>query len=132
MSCVTNRCTGHCCRDFAIPFSPEQLRQQYDAWRSGADSDAAGANIRADIHLIAPMVRLTRTKGEGAQRTYHYRCVHLEENGDCGIYPIRPQMCRSFPDDKGCSFAGCTWAAVRLPHEMRPEPKREPSKEPTP
>lgn len=94
---------------------------QYDAWRSGAQSDAHARPIGADIHLIASMARLNsiETSADG-RKDYRYRCVHLQEDGNCGIYEIRPTMCRDYPYDKGCTFDGCTWDKVRLPWELIP------------
>jgi Fe-S-cluster containining protein len=31
-----NRCTGQCCKAFSLPYSPEELKQQYEAWKLGS------------------------------------------------------------------------------------------------
>lgn len=114
-----DRCTGHCCRAFTLPRSPEELAEGYRAWLH----QVPGANLVHDIHLIYPMVRHLRLyhAGEVApdgkvvdQDRHYYRCVHVAENGDCGIYADRPDMCRSYPDGNPCTYAACTWDAARM------------------
>lgn len=37
----------------------------------------------------------------------HYRCKHVKENGDCGIYASRPETCRHYPNGHRCHFVHC-------------------------
>lgn len=115
------RCTGHCCRVFCMPFSPEELAEAYQAWlnKDYVDGkDKLGHQPVGEIHLIAPMVRYIcqRKAGEKSlmaeveldKDTHFYTCAHLESNGDCGIYSIRPRMCVDYPYGERCGVPGCT------------------------
>ena len=112
----TDRCTGgHCCRLFYLPYSPEELAENYRAWRVQEPKDRNGHNQLIDIHLIAPMVRYAGLcerspwSGETLEKPSHYyRCAHLSDQGDCQIYDIRPQMCRVYPNGRECTYHGCT------------------------
>lgn len=124
---MSDRCRGHCCRHFTLPFSPEELQENYRAWRNGEEKDANGRESMSDIFLIAPMVRHLglRTRNPLAildqehEPRHYYSCKHLEPNGDCGIYAARPQMCREYPYGKACSYKGCSWDAVK--RDLAPE-----------
>lgn len=108
-----DRCTGHCCREFTLTHSQENLNRAYAAWmrRETSWKKRGGRILRsipADIHLIAPMVRPLNKKLKGNPL---YTCVHIQDNGDCGIYKMRPKMCRDYPYGKVCDHKkkGCTW-----------------------
>lgn len=126
------RCTGHCCRAFFLPYSPEEIHRAYLAWRDGkpvprSSLESPEIPNLIDIHLVASMVRhlgfgtrrdvaptapISPTKGarnSAAQPGHFYTCVHLQPNGDCGIYDIRPAMCRDYPYGLPCRYLGCTF-----------------------
>lgn len=139
-----DRCTGHCCEDFSIEVSPEELAGSYQRWLgmshypethtgdmeitaskgkgllgrpSGINYDGGCAKIYADIHLIYPMLEFIKkdrshqdNPGHAMPRTvYHYRCKHFnKEKKMCGIYDIRPQICRAY-GLLGCGYKKCTW-----------------------
>lgn len=129
-----SRCTGHCCRAFFLPYSPEEIRRAYLAWRDGkpvlrSSPESPEIPNLIDIHIIAPMVRhlgfgtrldvaptspITPTPeapNSIAPSGHFYTCVHLQQNGDCGIYDIRPTMCRDYPYGLPCRYPGCTFTA---------------------
>lgn len=135
-----DRCTGDCCREFWLPFSPDELRKAYEVWKSSAggrqlmhresEQDGSHMKIFEDIELIFPMVAyLGRKKppkgtnptvnelvnGEQAYGHY-YRCKHLA-GADCTIYDHRPGMCRRYPYGKKCNYLGCAWREVRARKE---------------
>lgn len=139
----TDRCTGHCCREFWLGFSPEELMGAYHRWQQGGRGERAtmsGTSQErelAEIHLIAPMVihlgytdqdprRVNPTdadlKGEKI-KGHRYRCKHWDsKTGDCTIYDIRPVMCRDYPGrGKGCNYAACTWRSRKAKKETRAE-----------
>jgi Fe-S-cluster containining protein len=96
-----SRCTGHCCKRFAIEHSYAELQADYAAWQR----DPASARI-PDVEKIAPMVIPLTSSRDGAEHVY--ACKNLRSNGDCGIYEVRPRMCRDFPTrDEGCHFWRC-------------------------
>ena len=110
---MADRCTGHCCRAFVLHgWTYEKIQEAYTAWRE----QRSGATWPNDIWLIAPMIRQNPVEA-GHDPTFS--CIHLQANGDCGIYNIRPQVCREYPNNRGCCFEGCTWDAQRLPAVFR-------------
>lgn len=138
----TDRCTGHCCRDFSLRFSPEELMAAYRRWQSGGRgerltmSGAPRGVELAEIHLIAPMVvhlghtertpRLVNPTDDELigkpVRGHRYRCKHWDpKTGDCTIYEIRPLMCRDYPGRRECSYAACTWKSRKAKKETRVE-----------
>lgn len=104
---------GDCCEEFFLPLSPQEL---LDAFRYDKDQDnkirmsvrlshdlrKGGMSMNRryqDIDLVAPMVRLVREeKNDDGDPRYIYRCVHFDSaTRKCGIYTIRPRMCKGFP-----------------------------------
>lgn len=123
-----SRCTGHCCQNFYLPFSPDELDRSYRRWKSGGEqihmNDGKSGPIFKDIHLITPMVvHLGFTDKEPRQivksggppvKAHRYRCKHFDAKAKvCTIYEIRPAMCRDYPGKAGCNFAACTWKSAR-------------------
>lgn len=125
------RCTGHCCTNFHLPLSPEELMNSYHQWISqGQGSNKASLRrevsqgaidpiLHGDIHLIAPMVeylgknaprpRMVNTPQYVGRGEYRYRCKHFNKKTRlCSIYEIRPWMCRYYPGPGGCNYAACT------------------------
>lgn len=136
---TTDRCTGHCCQNFFLPLSPDELDRAYRRWLAGGTqlsmSGAATLPIFNDIYLIAPMViylgpdaktpkRVNPTDeallGKPALPGHRYRCKHFDAKAKvCSIYDIRPVMCRDYPGKEGstCNYAGCTWTARKAKRE---------------
>jgi len=132
-----SRCTGHCCQDFAISTSPEELEVSYLRWlgmshySNNTETDLPRGEalyrhkglergvppIYTDIHLIYPMLKFVkkdywhpdRPEDKQSHPVYHYRCVHFDDDEKkCTVYPFRPTVCRAFGRD-GCGYKGCTW-----------------------
>ena len=110
------RCTGHCCRVLFLPYDYKTLLEHYDVWRAGrwSDDDFDGP-MPDDIDVIALMVRplspsvaAKRSGLEMRDGANSYRCIHVQRNGDCGIYDRRPKMCSNYPYDEKCRIKGCT------------------------
>jgi Fe-S-cluster containining protein len=114
------RCTGHCCRSFWLPYSPAELLENYQAWKGGRFVKGRDRNDHpqaSEIWLIAPMAIYLGYLPQNPQKPeplingahgHFYRCAHVRENGDCGIYEMRPKMCRDYPYGTDCDFPGCT------------------------
>ena len=120
---LSDRCTGHCCRDFNLPHSIAEFKRAADAVVAGSNEWCNDAGdyvpLLPDAVTIAPMLVLNMTGEYGdGKPAYFYSCTNLEPNGDCGIYESRPRFCRTFPDGAGCTFDGCTDPRVRLPDEL--------------
>ncbi|MCM2322164.1 MAG: YkgJ family cysteine cluster protein [Oligoflexia bacterium] len=94
-----DRCTGHCCRGFALEKSLEEVWADFDRWKRDPSTSTV-----PDVYLIAPMlIPLRKIREE-----WLYTCKHLHKSGDCGIYERRPRMCRDFPGEKQpCPFPIC-------------------------
>lgn len=100
------RCSGHCCRAFTLPYSPEQLLQP--------------DRLLEDGDVIRGMLVFLKEANEGdphptdpvqttAGRKWYYTCKHLDDqSGNCMIYATRPMMCRDYPYGNECKFSGCT------------------------
>jgi len=141
------RCSGHCCENVCIPISPEQLKASF-LKRSAEDkarlstSESWWNNAFIDIDLIYPMLRFKREqrvhedsgdlnkslaeKASGDGKYYVYSCVHYEKRtGNCGIYDIRPDMCKVHGLN-GCGYKGCTYKpAVLLKKKHRKKQVKE-------
>lgn len=117
---TTDRCTGHCCQNFYMPLSPDELERGYRRWSTdgGTQIQMNGKRdspIYRDIHLIAPMVvylgpdaKMSRCVnptdetllGKPELPSHRYRCKHFDPKAKvCTIYDIRPAMCRDYPGE---------------------------------
>lgn len=124
---ITDRCAGHCCQTFSLPYSPAELWASYRRWKDMKKAETSlhksGVSnktlVFSDIHLIAPMViylgyktipyRTVRPVSK-TEKNYYYTCKHFDKaSKNCAIYEDRPLMCRSYPDGSGCNYAACTW-----------------------
>lgn len=127
MSKELHRCSGHCCRDFTLPYSPENLQKFYEEERSKyskylkmiTNSDKKFEEglkyFRTNQYLVPTMVVFLGTlavdyNGELMPHDlHHYTCKNLNvETGDCMDYKHRPEMCRNFPDRGSCPYKECT------------------------
>jgi len=102
-----DRCTGHCCRCFSLPYGPDELATRK-------------ARIKDGEQIVAMVRYLGRTVPPGmphqrneSSSDHYYTCTNLLANGDCGIYETRPGMCRNFPDDGPCPYPQCENEATR-------------------
>ena len=137
---VTNRCTGHCCRSFYLPYSPKELEAKYRLWQGSSATrfvknglkDNRGA-VPEDIWLIYPMVEYLGMKQPfkkvnpsndallgRSDRGHYYSCKHFDDKAKkCTIYEIRPRICRDYPYGSKCEYEGCTWKKVRAMKETK-------------
>jgi len=96
---IEERCTGHCCCAFWLPYSPEFLQENASVFQDGKMI----ADMVIPIYWVERKNRLT-----SEVPLYMYTCRHLQLNGDCAVYERRPRMCRDYPYDKPCPIDGCT------------------------
>lgn len=97
------RCTGHCCKRFYLPLSPDQIKQ------------ARAEGRYTDIETIADMViylEYSNVSVTGETRDefgHYYTCKHFDAaTNNCGIYERRPAMCYEYPYGKPCLYKECT------------------------
>ena len=130
---MADRCTGHCCTSFSIPYSPEELQRALERSREPVSPDlqavldmALGPEppIPEDIETLVdmlvylgehPAVAFFPHEDADTGTVYHYyACRHLQPNGDCGAYESRPSMCVRYPYGRQCKRLLCTWDAARM------------------
>lgn len=126
-----DRCTGDCCRLFTLPFSPAELERRMLDVQADIDAGGISADRACDTIQMATMAAFvgevtpdqhTRHAAlepdfpwaeHKTEPTYWYTCRNLLPNGNCGIYAVRPAVCRTYPNKGQCLYAGCTWQAAR-------------------
>lgn len=106
---MADRCTGHCCEDFILPFSPSELHTHTDGYRD--------ADLIARMVLYKGKYRAANRNFPGEAVAHHYTCRYFDTvTRDCTIYEQRPTMCRDHPYEKPCTFKGC-----ELTPELKPD-----------
>lgn len=121
-----SRCSGHCCADFTIPYSPEEIKRRYAHWKRGetkllfksAPRDLEDPIVN-DIDLIYPMLIYLGHYASPSKEfvnapivepSHHYTCKHYDKKThNCTIYDIRPGMCSEYPYASTCNYSACTW-----------------------
>lgn len=106
----TERCTGHCCEQFHLPFSIAELRKRHLKprdrqipgmlvllYRSWSLPSGEAVTPESHPHMVP--------RDGGAP--YIYTCKNFKE-GSCSVYETRPDMCRNYPDDEPCRYKDCT------------------------
>ncbi|MFC1765218.1 YkgJ family cysteine cluster protein [Planctomycetota bacterium] len=84
---LCDKCTGLCCRYFALPIETPEDRDDYD-------------DIR--WYLCHEDVTVFVEDGEWYVNVKN-RCRNLMKDNRCAIYERRPKICHSYSDD-GCDF----------------------------
>jgi Fe-S-cluster containining protein len=113
---MSDRCTGHCCRSFSIPYSIRELtraaefgRRQTQEYRPERfwydDRWQKQTYMPEDAAYVADMLIQLPEKDR-------FTCRHLLQNGNCGNYAHRPGMCSRYPYGVPCTFNGCTWSTA--------------------
>lgn len=84
---LCEHCTAKCCRYFALPIDEPTTRKEFDYLRWYL------------LHEAATLF----TEEEEWYLLVHTQCKHLQEDGRCGIYETRPQICRDYSTDN-CEY----------------------------
>lgn len=106
----TERCTGHCCKRFYLPKSPDEIQQMYEDWLKFGQQ---GTRPHNDIDIIAPMLiylEYSNVHTDGSIKPYkshYYTCRNFDGQG-CRIYDRRPAMCSDYPYNAPCIYKDCT------------------------
>lgn len=105
---MERRCTGHCCKGFALEYSYSEIQSDYQTWLQNSQGPGGDKKSKIpQVEIIAPM--LIPLGGSPKYKEFTYTCKNLDPSGDCRIYQDRPQMCRDFPEPGvGCHFWNCT------------------------
>lgn len=80
-------CTAKCCHYFALPFDTPEDRQDFDYLRWFLLHERASAFTDDDTWYLL----------------VHTTCQFLRPDNRCGIYEIRPQICRDYSTDN-CEY----------------------------
>ncbi len=132
-SIAPNRCTGHCCRRFVLPFSLEKMREKLKTLHEASSLSDLQAAYIADLAQVIDMViplpeptfdECRDLSAPGAEVSdpagtagLWFTCRNLDtDTGDCNVYETRPKMCRDYPYGAQCTFKGCT-----RPRDVRKE-----------
>ena len=102
-----DRCTGHCCREFTLPFSDTEV-EDYAAGRNWPDDAGSDRGFMARNAVFV---------GKGPRGTSYFTCKQYDaDTGDCRAYETRPGTCSRYPEHrKGwvCGNKGCAWTEKR-------------------
>ena len=86
-------CTAKCCQYFALPIETPETREEFDnlRWYMYHSDPAHPVQLFVDDGTWFLMV--------------NQKCRHLQPDHRCGVYEIRPQICRDYTT-KGCEYDG--------------------------
>ncbi len=81
-------CPGKCCRYFALPIDTPVSRREYDFMRWFLLHEKATVFVDGDDWFLL----------------VYSKCNHLDDKTNrCGIYDVRPQICRDYSSSK-CEY----------------------------
>jgi len=127
-------CKGFCCDDFAVSVSPSEMDNSYHNWvrimaekgsKESEPIEMLGSRVNTKffdgIHLTYPMLVFTHQDNihpdgdiKHNETVYHYKCKHHnKKTGDCDIYEIRPNVCRTYPNNGFCGYKKVTDKRVK-------------------
>jgi Fe-S-cluster containining protein len=86
---LCNKCSGLCCRYFALPIDNPTTAKDYD-------------DIRWYLCHENVVIFIEKKQWHLGVLT---KCKHLEPDNRCGIYETRPQICRGYSTDN-CDYHG--------------------------
>lgn len=99
-----DRCSGHCCERFWLPYDYQTFKEKAETIQDGVQIADMLIPLDDQSHPSECVDRADLETGA------YYRCRHLTENGDCGIYETRPRMCSGYPYARLCLYRDCTWS----------------------
>lgn len=128
-----DRCSGNCCREFSLPFTPAELAAKA-FWAFALGEGPLGDPITylhgielSKIAQLAVFVRMCKPgdpNPAGSPNTTGanhpvYTCRHFD-GANCTVYNERPNMCRDYPYGQPCEHSSCSWDKGRA--GLHPEP----------
>jgi len=101
---IGSRCSGHCCREFYLPYKPLDL---FIRKKGLGDGEYIAA-------MVLPLGPVRPSTGDSGGDGWWYTCKHHDaKTGDCAAYDDRPRMCSEYPYGRRCEYAGCTASYAR-------------------
>ena len=85
--CLCNHCSAKCCKYFALPIDTPTEHKDFDYIRWYL------------LHANAAVF----VEEESWYLLVFYECQHLQPDNRCGIYEVRPQICREYSTDN-CEY----------------------------
>ena len=93
-------CTAKCCQYFALPIETPETREEFDNLRwymyHGGPTDPANP-ARGQVQVFVD--------DDTWFLMVNQPCRHLQPDNRCGVYDIRPQICRNYTT-KSCEYDG--------------------------
>ena len=109
----TERCSGHCCRQFTLPFSPDELLDQMTDPKKNFLDGVQIAEMVVYLGFTTPPPEMGPTEEQLKVERHRYTCRNFDDaTGSCTVYETRPHMCRDYPHGNPCRYVGCT---MKLP-----------------
>ena len=102
---LCEHCTAKCCQYFALPIETPETREEFDnlRWYMYHGSPAA-AQAGQGAGVGSQPVQLFVDDGTWFLMV-NLPCRHLQPDNRCGVYEIRPQICRDYTT-KNCEYDG--------------------------
>ncbi len=99
---------GHCCREMVVPVTDADVRRLARA--TGRDPDSfvrLYGTVHCDFDPEEPSIAdLAAGRRFLGLRKVDGRCVFLDPENRCTVYPHRPRTCRTFPFDVTLDASG--------------------------
>lgn len=109
-----DRCTGHCCKEFQLPWDPASLAAALLKHRAGTEKIQDMEQIAAMVIYHGPVASHHAVHDLKGQKFHNWTCRHFDKSKRlCTIYPTRPNMCRKHGTDYPCATQGCTMTTAK-------------------
>lgn len=100
-----DRCTGHCCERFYLPWTPAELKR-----RAKDHPDDKQLNQVAEMVIFLEYGTNKHSLRPGQHFGNWYTCKNFDtKTRGCTIYETRPDMCREYPYSEPCDYNVCEW-----------------------
>jgi Fe-S-cluster containining protein len=104
-----DRCTGHCCERFYLPWSPADLERNAKDHPDDKQLQQVAGMV---IFIEEELKHHTYPTGDKVvtDRKNWYTCKNFnKETRGCNIYETRPKMCSDYPYGHPCQYKDCAW-----------------------
>lgn len=102
-----DRCTGHCCEHFSLPWDYKELKR-----RAKSMPDDKQLNQVAEMVIPLGFIENPDQILHPDHKHHAYTCKNYDkEVRSCTAYETRPKMCSDYPYGNSCNYKTCTWDA---------------------
>ena len=73
--------------------------------------------MQVDVDVTKALISMNKKKHGDSSHTYFYYCRYIQPNNSCGVYDMRPKLCRQYPKNEfiplpaDCSYEGYAFMA---------------------